>query len=252
MVDFHHVTSRYRGSDRGITDVNLHIEEGSFIGLLGPSGAGKSTILKHIIGEITPDAGFVECLGVDPSRLKPRERMVYRRLLGVVPQDLLLLEKQSVYNNIYIILRGISLSQKEAELQTNNVLDIVSLRDRSDAIPCELSGGECQRLAIARALSVTPQLILADEPTGNLDPQRAEEILSLFRRINEMGITVIVATHEWEQIRTLGARAVYIDKGRICDLKKEKAEENDEVDDAFWKNVHLEEPERYRKKGKRK
>lgn len=223
MIEFNEVTSIYPGGIKCLDKVSFSVEEGAFTALLGPSGAGKSTILWHIIGELAPCKGNIQCMGCDPTKLQRRKKILYRRKIGFVPQELMLLENRTVYENVNIILRGINLSRKEAEVRTHNVLDIVGLRNRLDAKPNQLSGGEQQRLAIARALGVNPQIIMADEPTGNLDPKRAEDIMLLFKQINEMGITVLVATHEWRLMEQLGADIIYVDQGKISTLEEKEA-----------------------------
>lgn len=218
MVEFKNVTSRYRGGITGLDNVSFHLEKGSITGLLGPSGAGKSTIIEHITGELKAGSGEIVCMGVNPSKLSAGKLMRYRRRIGFIPQELNLFEHRTVYENIDIILRGIGLNRKDAQAKTENVLEIVGLRQRQSALPEELSGGEQQRVAIARAISVNPSLLLADEPTGNLDPKRSEEIMGLFKRINDMGITVLISTHEWKLMEKIGANILYIDSGQIKDF----------------------------------
>lgn len=222
MIDFKNVTFIYPGKVVGLNNISFHIESGTFTAILGPSGAGKSTILWSILGELIPAEGEISCLGFNPADLTKHEMMKYRRRIGLVPQEFMLFEKKTVFENIYLILRGIGLPHKDAEVKTLNVLDIVGLRDRKNAKPPELSGGERQRIAIARALGMNPQIILADEPTGNLDPAKSEEIMDLFQQINKMGITVLVVTHEWELMQKLGADLLYIEDKRVKPFTKEK------------------------------
>lgn len=214
MIDFKNVSFSYNEEAKILDDVSFFIEPGTFTALLGPSGAGKSTILWHIMGEYTPNAGTVSCMSINPARLKKKRLMLYRRKIGFVPQELLLLENHNVYSNVEIVLRGIGLPKKEVKARTENVLEIVGLRNRKKAMPFELSGGERQRLAIARALGKMPQILLADEPTGNLDPERSREILELFRSIHDMGITVLVATHERDLMTELGADKLILEAGK--------------------------------------
>lgn len=215
MITFDNVSYGYsKNAPKIFENLSFNVEQGTFTALLGPSGAGKSTILWHIMGELHPQQGSVTCMGANPGLLSARRLMLYRRKVGYVPQDLLLLEHHTVYANVNSILRGIGLSRKESNTRTRNVLDMVGLADRHKSLPNELSGGERQRLAIARALSVMPQVLLADEPTGNLDPARSEEIMQLFKNIYEMGITVLIATHEQQLMEKLGADTLYIERNK--------------------------------------
>lgn len=214
MIVFENVEYGYKPGTKILDDVSFEIEDGSFTALTGPSGAGKSTILWHILGVLSPDTGQVRCLGAEPSKLGRRALAQYRRKIGFVPQDMLLLEDQTVLGNLVVVLSGIGLTHRNAVMRAHNVLDIVELRDREKDMPRELSGGERQRLAIARALSVTPRILLADEPTGNLDPERSREIMQLFRRIRDMDITVLISTHERELMRELGADTLYLENGK--------------------------------------
>ena len=222
MITFVNVRSAYPDGTKGLDNVTFSLDDGSFTGLLGPSGAGKTTILWHIMGELIPYSGHINCMGYNPSTLPKGELVKYRRMIGFVPQNLLLLNHRTVYENVNMILRGMGLSQKDAEIRTQNVLDIAGIRDRQKSMPTQLSGGEQQRVAIARALSMNPKVLLADEPTGNLDPQRSEEIMTLFKRINELGITVLVSTHEWHLIRSLGANLLYIEDGQIRPVPEDR------------------------------
>ena len=215
MISFKNVRSKYPDGTIGLDGVSFDLEEGSFTGLLGPSGAGKSTILWHIMGDLTPYSGSVTCMELNPAELKPSELIKYRRMIGFVPQNLLLLNHRTVYENVNMILRGMGLTQKHAELRTQNVLEVAGIRDKQSAFPNQLSGGEQQRVAIARALSMNPKVLLADEPTGNLDPERSREIMAIFKRINSIGITVLVSTHEWQLIESMGADLLYIEHGKI-------------------------------------
>ena len=214
MIKFDNVSFAYNADKKILDGASFEVEHGSFTALLGPSGAGKSTILWHIMGEFEPAKGIVTCMNVNPSRLRKRGTMMYRRKIGFVPQELLLLENHTVYGNVEAILRGIGLPRKETKARTQNVLEIVGLKDRKKALPRELSGGERQRLAIARALGKMPQILLADEPTGNLDPERSREIMELFRSIRDMGITVLIATHEHQLMDELGADKLILENGK--------------------------------------
>jgi len=222
LISFDNVTALYPGGIKGISDASFTLAEHSFTALVGPSGAGKSTILWILMGELIPSEGRVSCMGVNPAVLKNRALLQYRRHIGFVPQDLLLFGRRTVFDNVNIILRGMGLGRREADLRTQNVLDIVGLRERERAYPAQLSGGEQQRIAIARALGVNPRLLLADEPTGNLDPDLSAEIFELFRKINQMGITVLVATHEQELARSIGADMLRLSNRNIEHIPKEQ------------------------------
>lgn len=213
MIDFSAVTYGYTRKQVVLKDVSFHLDPGSFTALMGPSGAGKSTILWQIMGELQPNEGEVHCLGQQPGALKKRKLMKYRRKIGYVPQELLLLEHHNVYSNVNSILCGMGLTAREAATRTRNVLELVKLTDKKKELPSELSGGERQRLAIARSLGMMPAVLLADEPTGNLDPALSEEIMGLFKQINNMGITVVIATHEQDLMRKLEADVLYVEPG---------------------------------------
>lgn len=213
MVIFKEVAFGYKPEHKILNDVSFEIPDGAFVSLEGPSGAGKSTILWSIMGELKPQKGVIQCCNANPMKLRKRGLMLYRRKIGYVPQDLLLLERHNVFDNVYTILRGVGISRKEAISKTNNVLEIVGLYPRRKDMPCELSGGERQRLAIARALGMMPKVLLADEPTGNLDTACSKDILSLFKQICEMGITVIIATHEIQLMESLGADRLELKDG---------------------------------------
>ena len=215
MIEMKDVFKTYENGTRALKGVSLTVEDGEFVFLVGPSGSGKSTLLKLITGEIAPTDGFVGVNGYDMTRIKLSKLPYMRRTLGVVFQDFRLIEDKSVYENVAFAMRVVGASSKEIRSRVPYVLDLVGLSTRAKRRPSELSGGEQQRVAIARALVNNPKVIVADEPTGNLDPARSLEIMTLLERIHELGTTVLVVTHEKELVNRFAKRVVAIDGGRI-------------------------------------
>jgi cell division transport system ATP-binding protein len=186
--------------------------------LTGPSGAGKSTLLRLLLREELPSEGELKVLGRDLRTLRPAQVQSYRRSVGFVFQDFRLIPRFTVFQNVAFVMRVLGVPQATQQRKTFQVLKWVGLQHRMNALPEELSGGEQQRIAIARALVNDPQLILADEPTGNLDPDLSLEIMNLFREINARGTTVVVATHDRELIRRVGRRAITLEHGRVVEV----------------------------------
>ncbi len=215
MVRMRDVFKIYENGTRAIKGINLDIEDGEFVFLVGPSGSGKSTLLKMLTGEIAPSEGTIFVNGYDLDSIKPRRMPYMRRTLGVIFQDFRLIDKKSVYENVAFAMRAAGASNKEIRSRVPYVLDLVGLDNTEGRRPPELSGGEQQRVAIARALANNPQMIIADEPTGNLDPARSLEIMMLLEKINELGTTVLVVSHEKELVDKFSKRVVAIDGGRI-------------------------------------
>jgi len=211
MTDVFKVYSNGVKALRGIT---FSLEKGQFAFLVGPSGSGKSTIIKLLTGEIAPTDGRVIVNGYDMSRIKLRKLPQLRRTLGVIFQDFRLIDN-TVYENVAFAMRVIGASGKEIKERVPYVLELVGLEFKAKAKPSELSGGEQQRVAIARALVNNPSTIIADEPTGNLDPARKLEILMLLNKINELGTTVLIVTHEKPLVDMLSQRVIAIDGGRV-------------------------------------
>ena len=205
----------YGNGTRAIQGITLNIEDGEFVFLVGPSGAGKSTIIKLLTGEVLPSSGRIMLNGFSLGNISERQLPLMRRTLGVIFQDFRLIDKKTVYDNLSFAMRATGAGPKEIRKRIPYVLELVGLTDKADCHPTELSGGEQQRVAIARALVNNPATIIADEPTGNLDPERSLELMSLLVKINELGTTVIVVTHEKELVNHFGKRVVTIDQGQI-------------------------------------
>jgi cell division transport system ATP-binding protein len=201
-----------------LRDLSLRIDKGDFVFLTGPSGAGKSTLLRLLLRQDLPTEGRLVVNGRNLAELRPREVQAYRRGLGFVFQDFKLISGKTVLDNVAFVMRVLGLSDAQQRRRTYQVLKWVGLQHRMTAYPQELSGGEQQRVAIARAIVNDPLIILADEPTGNLDPDLSLEIMNLFREINARGTTVLVATHDRELIRRVGRRSLTLEHGRIVEV----------------------------------
>ena len=196
MVNLKDVRMSYPGSDKDVLqDIDLTIEDGEFVFLVGASGYGKTTIIKLLTGEVTATGGSLEVNGFDLRRIKHRQLPRLRRTLGVIFQDFRLIQDRTVYENVAFAMRVLGAGSREIKKRVPEVLELVGLTGCEDRLPRELSGGEQQRVTIARALVNNPSMIIADEPTGNLDPSRSLEIMLLLEKINEMGTTVLVVTH---------------------------------------------------------
>jgi cell division transport system ATP-binding protein len=209
------VCKAYENGTKALKGITAQIEEGEFVFLVGPSGSGKSTIIKLLTGEIAPTLGNVYVNGYDLEKIKPAEMPYMRRTLGVVFQDFRLIEKKNVYDNVAFAMHALGASSREIKRRVPYVLELVGLDKKTRRVPSELSGGEQQRVAIARALVNNPQLLIADEPTGNLDPSRSLEIMTLMERINKLGTTVLVVTHEKELVNRFAKRVIAIDNGKV-------------------------------------
>lgn len=215
MIKMDNVFKMYENGTKALKGVNIELQDSEFAFLVGPSGSGKSTIIKLLTGEITTTEGDLVVNGFDLNRIRSRKLSYMRRTLGVVFQDFRLIEKKTVYENVAFAMRVTGYRNRDIAQRVPYVLDLVGLNVDTDRHPEELSGGEQQRVAVARALVNNPKLIIADEPTGNLDPVRSLEIMLLLEKINELGTTVLVVTHEKELVNTLGKRVIAIDNGRV-------------------------------------
>ena len=215
MIQFTDVTKSYTEGNTALNGVNLQIEDGEFVFLVGPSGSGKSTIMKIITGELKPTSGQVHVNGFNLEHIRKRDIPHMRRTLGVVFQDFRLINKMTVYDNVAYAMRVIGAREAEIKERVPYVLELVGLTGKERRHPNEMSGGEQQRLAIARALVNNPSTIIADEPTGNLDPARSYELMSLLQEINNLGTTMLVVTHEQELVRHFDKRVIAIDEGFV-------------------------------------
>ena len=215
MLEFVHVDKTYKNKVCALNDCNFKIEQGEFVFLIGPSGAGKSTITKLILKEINPDRGKIYLYGEDITRLKARKVPKLRQSIGMVFQDFKLLENKTVYQNIKYVMQILGKSSSEIKSTIDTVLDLVNLKNKKNAYPHELSGGEMQRVCIARSMVNKPKLLIADEPTGNLDPVTSMDIANALVRINERGTTVMMITHEKDIVNKLQKRVIQLDKGII-------------------------------------
>ena len=216
MIETSHLSKMYGRGVYALRDVSVSIDKGEFVFLTGPSGAGKSTLLRLLLRQDVPSEGVVAVGGRDLARLSPGQVQTYRRAVGFVFQDFKLIATRTVIDNVGFVARILGLTSVQQQRRTFQVLKWVGLQHRMNAYPEELSGGEQQRIAIARALVNEPSLILADEPTGNLDPDLSLEIMNLFRDINARGTTVLVATHDRELIRHVGRRTITLEHGHVA------------------------------------
>ena len=215
------VSKTYPSGSVALRDVNIHIQPGEFVFVVGPSGAGKSTFIKMLFREVIPTTGNIYVNGVDLLELKEKEIPYLRRQLGIIFQDYRLLPDRTVYDNVAFAMQVIETPYRKIKRRVMSVLDLVGLRKRANSYPTELSGGEQQRVAIARAIVNDPLLVIADEPTGNLDPETSWDIMRIFSEINERGTTIVMATHDKEIVDNMEKRVIAIEKGSIVrdDLK---------------------------------
>ena len=221
MLIMSDVSKVYPGGSVALQDVNVHIEPGEFVFVVGPSGAGKSTFIKMLFREVLPTTGSIFVNGMDILSLSPKEIPFMRRQLGIIFQDYRLLPDRTVYENVAFAMQVIEAPHRKIKRQVMNMLDLVGLRHRANAYPNELSGGEQQRIAIARAIVNDPVFVIADEPTSNLDPETSWDIMEIFKEINETGTTIVMATHDKEVVDAMGKRVIAIEHGRIVRDEKE-------------------------------
>ena len=215
MIDLINVTKTYETGTHALNGIDMHIDDGEFVFLVGQSGSDKSTIIKLLTAELKPTSGSIMVNGYKLESIKRSSIPYMRRTLGVIFQDFRLIENKTVYENVAFAMRVIGASNKEIKKRVPYVLELVGLEGREKRMPNELSGGEQQRVAIARALVNNPRMIVADEPTGNLDPVRSLELMLLFEKINEMGTTILVVTHEKELVNAFSKRVITIDNGHV-------------------------------------
>jgi len=215
MIDLENVTKAYSTGVQALNGVSLHIDKGEFVFIVGDSGSGKSTLIKLLLKELDPTSGTIKVNGINLNKMKQRAIPKYRRKLGVVFQDFRLLKDRNVYENIAFAQRVVITPSKEIRKNVPAMLSLVGLAEKYKSYPKQLSGGEQQRVALARALVNRPNILLADEPTGNLDPKNSKEIMKLLETINERGTTVVVVTHNQEIVDQMKKRVIAMHKGVI-------------------------------------
>ena len=230
MIDFEHVSKQYKkGTKPALEDINFHVDDGEFVFLLGHSGAGKSTLLKLILREEKASQGRVLVNGKDVAKVRRHKIPYLRRQMGIIFQDFRLIPTMTVYENIAFAMHVTNIGRRQIKERVPYMLELVHLEDKANVYPEFLSGGEQQRVAVARALAHAPKLVIADEPTGNIDPELSLEMMELLERVSKMGITVLVVTHEHELVHRFHQRVVTLKDGRIVsDVPADgKAEELD-------------------------
>ena len=215
MVRLIDIKKEYENGTEALCGVTMRIDDGEFAFLVGPSGSGKSTIIKLITAEVAASEGRIMVNGYNLNTIRPRQVPGMRRTLGVIFQDFRLIEKKTAAENLVFAMRAVGASPREIRRRVPYVLDLVGLKDKGHCLPSQLSGGEQQRVAIARALVNNPQMIIADEPTGNLDPERSLEIMMLLEKINRLGTTMLVVTHEKALVDRFSKRVITIENGVI-------------------------------------
>ena len=215
MIRFTDVVKTYENGTDALQGVSFHIDDGEFVFLVGPSGSGKSTVIKLLTGEVIPTSGRVMVNGFSMSIIAERQIPLVRRTIGAIFQDFRLIPSKTVFDNLALAMHAVSATRREIQTRIPYVLELVGLKGMERRYPDELSGGEQQRVAIARALVNNPSTIVADEPTGNLDPARSLEIMTLLERINALGTTVMVVTHEKDLVNQFDKRVIMLDGGRV-------------------------------------
>ena len=215
MIRMKEAEKTYENGTKAVRGISFQIDDGEFVFLVGPSGSGKSTIIKLLTGEVVPTGGRVMVNGFSMSRIAERQIPLMRRTIGVIFQDFRLIGTKTVYENLALAMRAVGATPREIRGRIPYVLNLVGLRGKENSFPDELSGGEQQRVAVARALVNNPSTIVADEPTGNLDPAKSLEIMTLLERINALGTTVIVVTHERGLVNHFKKRVIYLQEGQV-------------------------------------
>lgn len=222
MIKFNKVSKVYKNGTHALHDISLDIKDGEFVYIIGKTGSGKSTLIKILDGEEVPTHGEVVVSGINVGKLRKRKVPLYRRNIGVVFQDYRLLPKKTVFENIAYAMEVIDTPKDQLRPRVREVLKLVDLTDKSSSYPEQLSGGQRQRVAIARAIANRPKILIADEPTGNLDPKMSDDIISLFERINkEEGTTVLIVTHDLVTVKAHPKRTIEIDSGHVVRDKEE-------------------------------
>lgn len=220
MIYFNNVTKHYNDKDRSITNVNLIINQGEFVSIVGHSGSGKTTLIKLLLNEVKPNSGTVFFENQDIHKLKGSAITTYRRRIGVVFQDFRLLPNKTAFENVAFAMEVAGRSDEDIVTDVPYALELVGLSNKAYDFPHEMSGGEKQRLAIARAIINQPEVIIADEPTGNLDPVATKDVIGILKKINDLGTTVILTTHNTDVVNNLGKRVVHLENGRITNDEK--------------------------------
>lgn len=215
MINFDNISKTYQDETMSVHDVNLKIKKGEFVTFIGPSGAGKTTLLRLLLAEEKPSSGTVYFDGINVHNIRRVDVPTYRQRIGVIFQDYKLLENKTAFENVAFAMEMVGKDDDEINEDVPRALEIVGLLDKQNHFPDQLSGGEQQRLAIARAIINEPDILIADEPTGSLDPEASQNVLGILLKINELGTTVILATHDTAVVDTLHRRVIKIEKGRI-------------------------------------
>ncbi|MBQ6222201.1 MAG: cell division ATP-binding protein FtsE [Solobacterium sp.] len=216
MIECTHVYKKYKNGVNALYDINVKIDQGEFVYIIGPTGSGKSTFIKLLDGEEIPTKGTVKVVGIDVGKLRHSKVPVYRRNIGVVFQDFRLLPSKTVFENISYALEVINMDKDLIRRRVRAVMNLVGLEDRGSSFPGQLSGGQQQRVAIARAIANRPKVLIADEPTGNLDPGMSDEIMSLLEKINEAyGTTILMVTHDMAIVNKHTKRTIVLEHGHI-------------------------------------
>lgn len=227
VIEFTNVSKVYENGTRALSNVSLSVDKGEFVFVVGPSGAGKSTFIKLILREETPTKGIVKVNGYNLNKIKKRQIPQFRRSLGVVFQDFRLIPQMTVYDNVAFALRVTNVSLRDIRRRVPYVLGLVGLASKARTVPEKLSGGEQQRVALARALVNNPDLIIADEPTGNIDPELSYEIVELLHEINKKGTTIVMVTHEHELVSQFNHRVITIENGTVVSDVPPREDEED-------------------------
>ena len=216
MIECDHVYKQYKNGTNALYDLNISIEQGEFVYIIGPTGSGKSTLIKLLDGEETPTKGDVNVVGINVGKLRPRQVPQYRRNIGVVFQDFRLLRAKTVFENVAYALEVINMKKKPIQKRVDEVLELVGLQSKAASFPNQLSGGQQQRVAIARAIANRPKVLIADEPTGNLDPEKSDEIMELLEKINaRYGTTILMVTHDLTLVNKHRKRTIVLENGHI-------------------------------------